>query len=223
MPLATRCRLNCTVRQPSNEARATTCCPPAHQPLVARSAALKHEFARAAAAAATAASIQQQDAPQLPACARWPAVLPRLPSLWSGDASNRAAITYRELLIACSPELHTKCTGGGWHDRQHLQGSTAKLPFADGSFDELHWCAAKDATTCAAGGPDACIRDSESQPPHLGWSEVLRVLRPTALVQVDALLPAPPLARFHQIELKECGGPCCGGIVPHRLYQVHPS
>lgn len=163
---------------------------------------LKHDFGSAAAAATAAASIQQQHAPQLPACAQWPAVLPRVPTLWAAPGQQSASLTYRELVVGCSSTL-VKCTGGGWHDRQHLPAAVATLPFLDGHFDELYWCPGADAPGCD-GPSEACVGAATA----LGWPEALRVLLPTALVQVHAHLPAPPLAPLQRLELGVAPGVC---------------
>tara|TARA_B110001452_G_scaffold139705_1_gene116105 strand:+ start:1317 stop:1856 length:540 start_codon:yes stop_codon:yes gene_type:complete len=164
-------------------------------------AALKHDFGSAAAAAAAAASIEQQRAPQLPACAQWPAVLPRVTALWAAPGQS-AALAYRELVVGCSSTF-IKCTGGGWHDRQHLPAAVATLPFADGHFDELHWCPDADAAECD-GPTETCVGAATA----LGWAEALRVLLPTALVQVHARLPAPPSASLQRVVLGEAPGSC---------------
>ena len=49
--------------------------------------ALRHDYSRAAAAAARADGLQAATSPQLPQCARWSHLLPRLPYLW-GDARS---------------------------------------------------------------------------------------------------------------------------------------
>ena len=165
-------------------------------------AALKHDFGSAAAAAAASASIQQQHAPQLPACAQWPAVLPRVPALWAAPGQQSLAMSYRELVVGCSSTL-IKCTGGGWHDRQHLPAAPSKLPFPNRHFDELHWCPDADAAGCD-GPAETCVGAATA----LGWPEALRVLLPTALVQVHAHLPAPPLVSLQRLALGDAPSSC---------------
>ena len=55
--------------------------------LAAELHARRHDYGRAATAAARADGLQMARAPQLPECARWSQLLPRLPHLW-GDARH---------------------------------------------------------------------------------------------------------------------------------------
>ena len=152
--------------------------------------ALRHEYPRAAASAARAASLQEASSPQLPACARWNQLLPRLPDLW-GDAraigqewtpdkgadkkkgsasrkkSAKASAPYRELLIGCGGG-HAKRTGGGWHaaalrwDSMPIVDLRAALADLEaGSVDEVHWCATVSAVG-ASGGEEMAVRGDDA-------------------------------------------------------------
>jgi tetratricopeptide (TPR) repeat protein len=133
----------------------------------------RHEYGRAAAAAAAADQLQATRAPQLPQCARWSALLPRLPHLW-GDArahtdggvpvagagaATGAGSSYRELIVGCG-EKHAKLTGCGWHEEAVRWPSAPAADDAvrvlgalpDASVDEVHWCAGSERG--ADGGAD---------------------------------------------------------------------
>eukprot|EP00964_Phaeocystis_antarctica_P103659 scaffold68915_cov63-Phaeocystis_antarctica.AAC.1 len=61
-------------------------------------------------------------------------------------------------------------------------------------------------------GTDSSVGAGPESPPglpsRLGWAELLRVLRPGALVQLGAGLPPPPAARFVRLELPRAPDTC---------------
>ena len=154
----------------------------------------RHEWGKAHDGFARADALQAASAPEMPPCARWSSIAPRLEraqwwggrapatalpaARWSGRCAGHAptgaaAAEYRELLLGCGDD-HIKALGGGLHAAaRRAAGATVPLPFEDCAFDEVHWC----APTLAAAE---------------AWAEIRRVLRPTGLVQVAAGLPHPP-------------------------------
>ena len=139
---------------------------------------LRHEYAAAALAAARAEALQTTSSPQLPRCARWAALMPRLPVLWGeGEGEEAVAVRastrgYKELLLGCGPS-HAKLTGGGWHEAvRRVPVPVWPLADAEGSADEIHWC--EDGSSGA------------DEPSSTAWEELWRVLTPGGLLQLRA-------------------------------------